>query len=106
MAITVTDLAVEVKESNQRFTTAIEHLNVEVAKINVYLSFVRVATWVAVPVVISMILGAASATYKIVWDTAQVHMKLEQFDQRFDKLDQRLDRIDQQLGQLVQRKTN
>jgi hypothetical protein len=33
MAVTVTELAAEVKESNQRRSAAIESLNVEVAKI-------------------------------------------------------------------------
>ena len=99
MPVTVTDLAVEVKETSQRLSAAIEGLNIEVAKINVYLSFLRVATFIAIPVMISMIVGGIGASYKIVWDTAKVHAQLDQQSVRLDK-------INQQLDQLLQRKTN
>jgi acetyl/propionyl-CoA carboxylase alpha subunit len=99
MAVTVTDLAVEVKESNQRLTAAIEHLNVEVAKINVYLSFIRVATWVAIPVMISLLVGGIGASYKIVWDTARVHAAVESLQADAKAQRESLDRIERALAQ-------
>jgi hypothetical protein len=95
MAVTVTDLAVEVKESNQRLTAAIENLNVEVAKINVYLSFIRVATWVIVPLLVAGI----GASYKIVWDTARVHASVESLQADAKAQRESLDRIERALAQ-------
>ena len=99
MAITVTDLAVEVREVNQRLTAAIEKLNVEVAKINVYLSFMRVATYIVIPILLSMILGGIGASYKIVWDTARVHASIETLKEDAKIQKETLDRIEKALAQ-------
>jgi hypothetical protein len=58
-------LAAEVMASNQRVNAAIEHLNVEVARIQVQLSSIWVATWVGVAVLIPLCIGAIWPVYRI-----------------------------------------
>ncbi len=99
MPLTVTDLAQEVRESNQRLSAAIEKLNVEVAKINAYLSFIRVATLVLIPILLSMFIGGIGASYKIVWDTARVHASIETLKDDAKVQKEALGRIEKVLAQ-------
>jgi hypothetical protein len=88
MPPTVTDLALEVRESNQRLSAAIEKLNIEVARINVYLGFIRTSVFVVIPILVTLLLGGVGGSYKIVWDTAQLHDSVEGLKQDVGTLKQ------------------
>jgi hypothetical protein len=102
MPITVTDLAAEVKESNLRLTAAIENLNVEVARINVYLSFIRTALRILIPVLLVMLVSGIGASYKVVWDTARLHSSIDVLQQHVGALKEDIGLLKQEVGGVKQ----
>ncbi len=100
MPMTVSDLTAEVRESNQRLTAAIESLNVEVAQINVYLAFVRRSIFILVPILVTLLLGGIGTSYKIVWDTARLHVTVENLQQDVGSFKQDVGILKQDVGTL------
>jgi len=75
--LTVAELAVEVRDSNRRLTDAVNALNIEVAKINTSLAFIRRCALLAIPLLAMILVGGIGASYKIVWDAARTHASVE-----------------------------
>jgi outer membrane murein-binding lipoprotein Lpp len=101
-ALTVTDLAAEVRESNQRFSTTIDNLNIEVARINLHLGFIRRSIFILVPILGTLLLGGIDAAYKIVWDTGQLHGAVGTLQRDVGTLNQDVDKLKQDVGTLKQ----
>jgi hypothetical protein len=77
MPMTITELTFEVHDINRRLTAAIENLNVEVAKINTTLGFIKKCAAVMVPIFVAIFLTAVGTSYKIIWDAACLHSSVE-----------------------------